>query len=392
MMNKIYLLAIATLALTACGSNTETQVQSTSSFTYQNPITSGIDPQGLRDCHVFRDGDWWYMTGTAYPHWSRQEVTGDESTYNKGVPLYRSKTLTEWEFVKTIVPRGEKSDWYYRRFWAPEIQKIGNKYYALFNASNPEAGFPGQNPGYAVADNIEGPYQIVTKEKPLTRGNDLTFFEDRDGKVWAFWNRGRDFGIGFAQIDLASGSFLTEPKSAIKPGEIEWAYNPDGSIVQEPNYDGSRMKNKISKFYSWDSIGIEGAYVVENNGIYYLFYSSWTRGYEIGYATASKITGPWTKHPNNPFYGAMSKEKAESIGHQYTGNPKNPFDQIGHNEIFTGPDGRLWLSAHGIIPGKNPSLVIDPIWFDEQGALKSSGPTFTPQTIPLTAQQAELIQ
>lgn len=37
-------------------------------FTYQNPISKGIDPKGLRDCQVFRDGGRWYMTGTAWPH------------------------------------------------------------------------------------------------------------------------------------------------------------------------------------------------------------------------------------------------------------------------------------------------------------------------------------
>ena len=351
-------------------------------FTYQNPISEGIDSNGLRDCQVLRDGNWWYMTGTSHPHWPRQETDGN---YNKGVVLYRSKNLTSWEFVDYIVEAGGPDKWYHRRFWAPEIQKINGKYYALFNCRNDELGYVGQHPGYAVADKIEGPYTVVTEEKPLCQGNDLTFFVEGDGEVWAFWNRGKVFGIGFAQIDLATGTFLTAPQSAIRPSKVDCDITATGDTLKVPAYDG-RLKPKIKKYYDWDSIGIEGAYVIKENGKYYLFYSSWTRGYEIGYATADKITGPWIKHPNNPFYGAQNKKLCEERGFEYTNDLENPFNQVGHNEIFKGPDGRYWLSCHGIIPDENderPFLVIDPIWFDESGNIQCDGPTYTEQKILL---------
>lgn len=346
-------------------------------FTYQNPISNGIDENGLRDCQVLRDGDWWYLTGTSYPHWSRQETDGH---LNKGVVLYKSKDMLKWQFVDYIVKRSAIDKWYHRRFWAPEIHKIGEKYYALFNCRNDSLGFVGQHPGYAVADNIEGPYTVVTDDKPLCNGNDLTFFEDDDGKVWAFWNQGRKFGIGFAQINLETATFLTEPQSAIQPGKVDYAHNADGSIVQTPGYDG-RPKDKVAKYHSWDAIGIEGAYVIKNEGTYYLFYSSWTRGYEIGYATAPKINGPWTKHSNNPFYGAMNKNTCEKNGFEWSGDENNPFTQVGHNEIFKGPDGRFWLSCHGIGEDGIPKLVIDPIGFDEAGNVYSNGPTYTKQVL-----------
>ena len=351
-------------------------------FIYQNPIKTGIDENGLRDCQVLRDGDWWYMTGTSYPHWDRQEINGD---FNKGVVLYKSKDLNNWQFVDYIVKAGDETKWYHRRFWAPEIQKIKGKYYALFNCRNDDLGYIGQHPGYAVADNIEGPYTVVTEKEPLTNGNDLTFFENKDGKVWAFWNKGREFGIGFAQIDLETGTFLTEPKSAIKSSAVDYDYDEKGTLLKVPGYDG-RPIPKVKKYHDWDAIGIEGAYVIENNGTYYLFYSSWTRGYEIGYATAKNIEGPWVKSETNPFYGAQSKQACEKNGFEYTGDPNNPFNQVGHNEIFKGPDGRYWLSCHGIIPSQNdekPFLVIDPIWFDENGNVKSNGPTYTLQKVKL---------
>lgn len=346
-------------------------------FVYKNPISNGIDPNGLRDCQVLRDGDWWYLTGTSYPHWSRQETDGN---LNKGVVLYKSKDLLNWQFVDYVVKRPGINKWYYNRFWAPEIHKIKGRYYASFNCRNDSLGYVGQFTGYAVAEKIEGPYTVVTDEKPFCKGNDLTFFEDDDGTVWAFWNRGREFGIGYAQIDLASGQLLTEPTSAIRPAKVDYAYDVSGKLVMEPGYDG-RPKPKVAKYPDWDAIGIEGAYVIKHEGTYYLFYSSWTRGYEIGYATAPKITGPWTKAVNNPFYGAMSKEACEKNGFEWYGDPQNPFNQVGHNEIFIGPDGRFWLSCHGIAKDGIPKLVIDPIWFDKDGTVKSIGPTYTEQKV-----------
>jgi xylan 1,4-beta-xylosidase len=351
-------------------------------FQYQNPISSGLDPLGVRDCQVFRDGDAWWMTATAWPHWPRQEAWGIR---NPGVVLYRSENLTDWTFRKVLVPAPapDSGKWYQRRFWAPEIHRIKGRYYATFNASNPDQGYPGQHFGFAVSEQLEGPYRVVTEDRPLGSGNDLTLFEDVDGKVWAFWNQGHAFGIGFAQIDLDKGVLVTAPVSAIRPGPVDYASNPDGSPAMVPGYDG-RPVRKVARYHTWDSIGIEGAYVIRREGRYLLFYSSWTRGYEIGYATAPAVTGPWTK-ASEPFYGEQSEAACARAGLPYTGNPESPFNQVGHNEIFTGPDGRLWLSCHGILKSRpeQPMLVIDPIDFDEQGRPIPRSPSDTPQTIPL---------
>lgn len=358
---------------------TQTLLLAADTFTYQNPISNGLDPKGVRDCHVFRVGEKWYMTNTSWPHWPRQEEFG---LLNPGVPLYSSDDLLNWDFEKIIVHRGGPDKWYHRRFWAPEVHEIDGKFYALFNARNDDLDYVGQWTGYAVADDVTGPYTVVTEDAPFSQGNDLTFFKDDDGKVWAFWNRGKEFGIGFAQIDLATGEMLTEPVSAIQPGKVDYAMNPDGTRQKRPGYDG-RPIDKVEKYYAWDSIGIEGAYVVKREGTYYLFYSSWTRGYEIGYATAPAVTGPWTKASNNPFYGEQNPKTCAERNLPYTGNPDHPFNHVGHNEVFTGPDGRLWLSCHGILKAEpdRPMLVIDPIDFAEDGTITRKSPTYTPQTV-----------
>lgn len=312
-------------------------------FSYQNPIREGIDPNGIRDCQVFMDNGYWYLTGTAYPFWNWQEANG---SLNPGVPLYRSKDLMHWTFLTYLIRCPSVDKWYYRRFWAPEIHRIKGKYYLTFNCTNATAGYEDLHVGYAVADKIEGPYTIVTDDKPLAKGNDMSLFEDEDGSVWGFWC-GKNVGIECAKIDLEKGILLSKPHTIILPGKVDF----------------SDLNKLVYK--EWDSKGIEGPYVIKYQGKYYLFYSSWTRGYEIGYAIADKIDGLWYKSPNNPFYGAQDPEYCRNNGIEYTkGN--TPFVQVGHNALFKGIDGCWWLSCHGITQDNpSPALVIDLIEFDQ---------------------------
>lgn len=338
-------------------------------FVYKNPIIEGIDPNGLRDCQVFKDGDMWYLTGTAYPHWTKP---GDG---HPGVPLYKSENLLNWIFVNYIVTSSDSLSWYYERFWAPEVHKINGKYYCTFNCRNVNEGYKLQYCGYAVSNSVEGPYEIVTKKEPLVAGNDLTLFQDDDGSVWAFWkDLCRDQGIQYAQIDLESCRFLTDAKIAILPARSIYRRDSQGQYIMKTHYVEEK---DIVRYLDWDSKGIEGAYVLKRDGLYYLFYSSWQRGYEIGYAIAESIDGPWIKSKNNPIYGNNSKPKDLQKGEEL------PYSAVGHNVIFEGPDGNFWISCHGILKGENPMLMIDPIYFDEDGEIYTLGPTSTMQTIKM---------
>jgi beta-xylosidase len=131
----------------------------------------------------------------------------------------------------------------------------------------------------------------------------------------------------------------------------------------------------------WDGVSIEGAYCLQHGGIYYLFYSSWSRGYEIGYATASHPLGPWTKSPRNPVYGGQNRESCTKYGIAYSGDPDSPWAAVGHNAVFTGPDGRPWICCHGILKGEEtPYLVMDPIEFVD-GEIHIEGPTHEMQRV-----------
>lgn len=312
-------------------------------FTYTNPISNGIEG-GIRDAQIFEEDGVYYLIGTSPPFWGGP---------NPGVRIFSSTDILNWKYEKLLISRSEmdSSVWHFDRFWAPEIHKIQNKYYLLFNARNEIPKYKHHHGcGVAIADHLMGPYEILTKAKPLTRGNDLTFFEDNNGKVYAYWNESRK--ITGSEIDLKSMK------------------------LKEKHYFFTTEEG------AWDQVGIEGAYMIRNDKTYYLFYSSWSRGYEIGYATSSSPLGPFTKYAKNPIYGAQSKASCERYGLEFTGDSASVYRAVGHNEIWNGPDGRFWISCHGILNEESPTpyLVIDPIWF-ENGVIKTNGPTSSKQVI-----------
>ena len=81
--------------LTIClGSFALTISAQTTMFKYQNPITSGIDTLGIRDCHVFQDNGVWYMTGTAYPFWVSHTFKYVKALYLSRILEFKNKNGT----------------------------------------------------------------------------------------------------------------------------------------------------------------------------------------------------------------------------------------------------------------------------------------------------------
>ncbi len=326
-------------------------------FIYQNPIL-GMD---FRDTHILQEGDTYFAVGTCGPHWEGA---------NAGVKLYSSPDLVHWNYEKLLIDASRLSPdvWYKDRFWAPELRKINNRFYLTFNCQNNSGGYGDvdnqkhfHSCGVAVSDSIGASYQVMTENEPLVPfpANDLSLFQDKDGKVYAFFNNGWTdiHHIYVAEMDMEHGRLKEEPILLIS---------------QEPG--------------KWDGNGIEGSCVIERKGVYYLFYSSWTKGYAVGYATADNIHGPWQKYEKNPLFGSFRENDTIYLTKEGVTlpDPDCPFASIGHNQIFTGPDGRYWTSYHGYMKGNpDPVTIIDPLWF-EDGAVKTNTPTYTEQKINIS--------
>lgn len=272
----------------------------------------------VRDPCIIREGDTYYLVFTMYPFRNREEKFLNEPNQggSPGIALYSSKDLMNWKFENWLVKSSELPENcpYKNRFWAPEIHKIGGKFYLIFTADNwlkkeyNPAGTWG-TAGYAfvgVADKVTGPYEHIT----YIRGAacDTTLFGDTDGKTYAFIPRG---DIDVQEIDL-SGLERDEVKLLGKPKRIVTADNSDIGVAAKPEY-------------------LEGPWCVKIGSKYYLFYAAIYRdkkfpdwlGYWTGVAYANHPLGPWKK---------------DSRGKVFLG---------GHLSVFDGPDGRPWLCYRG---------------------------------------------
>lgn len=62
----------------------------------------------------------------------------------------------------------------------------------------------------------------------------------------------------------------------------------------------------------WDHMALGNTFVWKENNTYYLFYDGLKEGvgeyWKTGLATASTITGPWTKYASNPIFGSDSRD------------------------------------------------------------------------------------
>lgn len=335
-----------------------------SSFTYSNPFTypNYIDKgNGFRDPFILRVGNAYYLTGTR----------SDYGVGSPGISLYKSYDLKNWQHVcdPVLKPNAADNKWYNYAFWAPEIFEHNGKFYCTVNCSrktNPQI----QEVALLEADSIDGPYTMVTKDDSLIAGNDADIYQDDDGRTYMFISN-----IDCFEIDLNTGRRVGDVHECIRP---------------------STTNNDC--FYTAKYTGCEGPYCVKRNGTYFLFFSTWARGYETGYATSKSILGPWTIN-DNPVYGSIDTAKCQSEGLSY--DPTyydNNFRETGHNSVFIGPDGNDWIAAHTYKVGSGlVQMSIDPLVYDgdsiyvKDGTKEVHGPTMGTKTISTANQPAVTI-
>ncbi len=338
---------------------------STSVFEYTNPVTRD-SALSMRDHFVIKVDDKWYSTGTSMPVW-----TGP----NPGVRLLVSEDLVNWEHHSWLIDAEKlpEDSPYNGRFWAPEIHFIQGKYWLTVNSGKVTKEDPKGMETHGIwlfsADKVTGPYELVNG--PLTNkyNNDATLFEDEDGQTYLYCSGN---GLFQAKIDLQKGKLeggIEKFMAKDDPGNPDWLIG-----------------------------GIEGPFVIKKEGIYYMFFSSWTRGYEVGLLKAESPLGPWEFASREPIFGTRKKGyRAEmAIGGGYDDlefqDSEDPYAETGHNALFEGPDGNLWSSCHYLMYEnrpypysqelkdweKTPQMGIEPVLFKD-GLFYIGGPTWTPQ-------------
>jgi beta-xylosidase len=336
-------------------------------FCYTNPITRDT-AIAMRDHCIIKVGRQWYCTGTSLPVW-----TGS----NPGVRLLASDDLIHWRQHSWLVDASKlPPDCLYNgRFWAPEIHYIKNKFWLTVNSGKVTEEDPKGMKTHSIwlfsSDEVTGPYKLVNGPLTSQYNNDANLFEDDDGQTYLYCSGN---GLFQAKIDLPSGKMIGSIQKFLDKKDPE---NPD-----------------------WMVGGIEGPFVVKRDGIYFMFFSTWTRGYEIGLLKSKTPLGPWELASREPIFGTRKKgyrtELAIEGGYANLKfqDSEDPYCETGHNALFEGPDGKLWNSCHYIMYDKrpypyspnfeewekNPQLGIEPVYY-KSGMFYIKGPTWTKQCV-----------
>jgi xylan 1,4-beta-xylosidase len=336
-------------------------------FRYTNPITRDTSIS-MRDHCIIKVGKQWFCTGTSNPVW-----TGP----NPGVRLLVSDDLIHWKQHSWLIDASKLPPGcpYNGRFWAPEIHFIKNKYWLTVNSGKVTADDPKGMKTHSIwlfsSDKVTGPYSFVNGPLTPQYNNDATLFEDEDGQTYLYCSGN---GLFQAKIDLTTGKIIGEVEKFLdkrSPGNPDWIFG-----------------------------GIEGPFVIKREGSYFMFFSTWTRGYEVGLLKSTSPLGPWVLASMNPIFGTRKKDYRQELAIEggYANldyqDSEDPYCETGHNGLFIGPGGQLWSSCHYLMYDKRPypycpdlqpwektpQLGIEPVYYKDH-MFYIKGPTWTEQQI-----------
>jgi beta-xylosidase len=364
---NLFLLAFSCFAQERTHTLTSTDSAVTHVFCYTNPITRDT-AIAMRDHCIIKVARQWFCTGTSLPVW-----TGS----NPGVRLLVSDDLIHWRQHSWLIDASKlPPDCPYNgRFWAPKIHYIKNKFWLTINSGKVTDDDPKGMKTHSIwlfsSDKVIGPYKLVNGPLTPQYNNDATLFEDDDGQTYLYCSGN---GLFQAKIDLPSGKMI---------GNIQ-----------------KFLDKKDPKNPDWMVGGIEGPFVVKRDGIYFMFFSTWTRGYEVGLLKSISPLGQWTLASREPIFGTRKKgyrtELAIEGGYANLKfqDSEDPYCETGHNALFEGPDGKLWNSCHYIMYDKHPypynpdldpwektpQLGIEQVYYENE-MFYIKGPTWTKQCV-----------
>lgn len=351
-------------------------------LTYRNPQGNAADPSILRKPTgevVEYDGKYWlYYTS--------------ENGNVRGFEARSTRDFTSWQDEGLVFDA--KGTWARDAFWAPEGYEIDGKYYLFFSAQN--APYPWTqaekfNIGVAVADSPRGPFKLLKDEPIFDPGwpiIDANLFIDDDGTPYLTFSR--------CCYQHAVESELAEKcRREKKYDEIEesWAYGIElkkdfSGVVGEPTLLIRPPVKLDDKQSEWESRSVtagevnrrwtEGTALFKLGETYYIAYSANFFGgdwYAVGYATAKKPLGPYTKAANNPIL-----EKNTQNGGTVRG--------VGHGNIFFSPDrSEAYYVYHARTDTNDRKLFIDKMIINGDGTIAIDGPSVDPRPVPSFVKQ-----
>jgi len=283
--------------------------------TYTNPIIDEIGPAD--PTVIFVDGTYYL-----YP-------TGDNVSYH----VYTSTDLVHWTKGPRVFEPGR------RNVWAPDVfhDPKDGRFYLYYTV--------GECIGVAVADRPDG--KFVDRARLFDNAIDAHMFCDDDGRYYLY--------------------YVQFPGFRIHVQPMKTPLDKEGEPIEllHPTEPWETIRGAVT----------EGPWMLKHRGTYYLLYSGTaanTLDYAIGYATATKPTGPFTKYAGNP----IVRRNDQAFG-------------PGHGCVVKDQAGNLWSIYHQQKDDSEPwnrFICIDPLWFDDAGVLHGKATRGVPQPAPVTAQ------
>ena len=281
---------------------------------YTNPVIASDCP----DPGVLRDGSKYLLSCTS---------GGAANAF----AIRTSTDLVHWSKTGSIFPSASKPTWATGDFWAPEIHHVGTHYVAYFTARNSDGKL---SIGAATATAAGGPYKDLGQ--PLVHDAtlgmiDATEFASADGTPYLAWKEdgnavGKHTPI-YGQALSADGTKLLGTRQTLISNDLPW----EGGVV-------------------------EGPWIVQHSGTYFLFYSGASyadASYAVGVARSQSPLGPYEK-AGPP----ILKTNAAWVG-------------PGHCSVIDTPAGEsymvyhAWQAGHVHTPGDGRLTLVDAVhWGD----------------------------
>ncbi|HYF11374.1 MAG TPA: glycoside hydrolase family 43 protein [Actinomycetota bacterium] len=290
--------------------------------TYVNPVHDHLAP----DPAVMRDHD-----GTYYAYTTQSEYGGRLVH----VPVLRSRDLVQWRFVGDALPAYPR--WGGEEAWAPHVFRRADGRYVLYVSVRSETLGVMQVVA-AVAERPEGPF--VPPGGPLLEPTDETIdpfvLRTADGELFFYWSV--DNTVRVRRL-LEDGLRLTGPSEV---------------VLVHIGEEGT----------GYDSV-VEGAWVTEHEGGFYLFTSGDIccgegAHYAVSASRSSSPMGSFERNPANPILSAG-----------------DDFFAPGHNSVATDDAGGDWIVYHAMHAGTTTYdrvMLIDRIrWVDGWPVVDGTG-------------------
>ena len=347
---------------------------------------NNLDKVPLPDPQVYVEDGTYYIVGT------------DDSSSCKYVPCYYTTDFVTFTKKNIYNPASFTGCWEDRNnptIYAPEMYKVGDKYYLYYSAVEASSGH--RRNSVVWADTPLGPYQpIVTDDvngltTPLFKHDevsavlDSTLFVDDDGELYMYysWSQGEQRVWGVHLTSPYQADWSTR-KLVVEAGKVN---NEATEKTMEWEYAYRDGYNAIA----------EGPFMLKSKGKYYMTYSingCWNKNYDVCYAVSDSPLGLFEKpYEGGDYYSNLlmgvpcSNKEGDEVFDKWSGFASG----TGHHCFFKiGEQIMIGYHAHKNRNYNSSSsgwvaryFAMDPVYFLEDGTPFINGPSWSPQPLPV---------